>query len=148
MENGQINQLPMSLKDSLYPEFPNTAMKSQFRLSILSLLLGATLSAFHPISQAADTTAFTAKPLEWTNPIVPQRADPQVSLQADRYYYMTATVPRYDYIELRRASTIAGLSTAEPKVIWHRHVSGPMRGHIWTPELHRNNNKWYYNGAL
>ena len=37
------------------------------------------------------------------NPLVMQRADPHVTLQADGYYYLTATAPEYDRIEVRRA---------------------------------------------
>ena len=84
-----------------------------------------------------------ANPVRWTNPIVPRRADPQISFQADGKYYLTATVPEYDRLELRRASSLAELSTSEPKVIWREHASGPMGSHIWAPELHRINGKWY-----
>ena len=52
MVNGRVNQLPMSMKDSLAPQLPltNSSMKSQYRFSGSSLLLGAALFAFHPIS--------------------------------------------------------------------------------------------------
>lgn len=82
-------------------------------------------------------------PLSWSNPVVPQRADPQVTLHSDGYYYLAATVPAYDHIELRRARTIEGLSAAEPKVIWRKHNTGPMGAHIWAPELHFIDGKWY-----
>ena len=81
--------------------------------------------------------------LGWTNPIVPQRADPHVTLEPDGTYYLIATVPEYDRIELRRAKSIGGLSTAEPVVIWKKHASGPMSGFIWAPELHKIDGKWY-----
>ena len=77
------------------------------------------------------------------NPLVKQRADPQVSLQADGYYYFTATVPEYDRIELRRTRDLDALSTAETKTVWTKHASGPMSFHIWAPELHRIDGKWY-----
>jgi GH43 family beta-xylosidase len=83
-----------------------------------------------------------ADPLAWTNPIVPHRADPQVLLH-DGWYYLAATVPEYDRLELRRARTLGELSTAEPKVIWTRHAHGPMGAHIWAPELHFLAGKWY-----
>jgi GH43 family beta-xylosidase len=84
-----------------------------------------------------------ADSLAWTNPLVPQRADPHVTLHSDGYYYFTATVPEYDRIELRRARTLGELSTAEPKVIWRKHDSGPMGAHIWAPEIHFIAGKWY-----
>lgn len=77
------------------------------------------------------------------NPLLPQRADPHLSRQADGLYYFTATVPEYDRIELRHSSTISGLATAEPKVIWRKPAAGPMGAHIWAPELHYIDGKWY-----
>jgi GH43 family beta-xylosidase len=41
----------------------------------------------------------------WSNPLVEQRADPHVTLH-DGAYYLIATVPEYDRIELRRAGTL------------------------------------------
>lgn len=84
----------------------------------------------------------TAAGSAWTNPLVEQRADPHVSLHGGEYL-MTATVPEYDRIELRRAKTLDGLGPARPHVIWRRHASGPMSWHIWAPELHRIDGKWY-----
>jgi GH43 family beta-xylosidase len=81
-------------------------------------------------------------PLSWTNPLVLQRADPHVTLHGGEYL-MTATVPEYDRIELRRAKTLDGLREAEPRVIWRRHASRAMSWHIWAPELHRIDGKWY-----
>jgi GH43 family beta-xylosidase len=79
----------------------------------------------------------------WTNPILAKRADPHVFLHTDGYYYFTATVPEYDRIELRRARTLGDLSTAEPKVIWRKHARGQMGAHIWAPEIHFIDGKWY-----
>jgi GH43 family beta-xylosidase len=80
---------------------------------------------------------------QFHNPLVRQRADPQVSLQADGWYYFTATVPEYDRIELRRARTLDGLGAAPPKVVWRKHASGAMGAHVWAPEMHRIDGKWY-----
>jgi GH43 family beta-xylosidase len=84
-----------------------------------------------------------AAPLSWSNPLVSQRADPHVTLHTDGYYYFTATAPEYDRIELRRARTLGELATAESRVIWHKHATGPMGAHIWAPELHFIDGKWY-----
>ena len=78
----------------------------------------------------------------WTNPIVPQRADPQIVLHEDTYYFI-ATVPAYDSIEIRSADSIDGLRDAEAKVVWTHPESGEMSGFIWAPELHRIEGKWY-----
>jgi GH43 family beta-xylosidase len=77
------------------------------------------------------------------NPLVQQRADPHVLRHSDGYYYLTATVPEYDRIVLRRSKTIAGLATANEQVIWRRHAQGAMAAHIWAPEIHFIDGKWY-----
>src|SRR5690349_16007023 len=50
--------------------------------------------------------------VQYTNPLAAQRADPQIFKHTDGYYYLTATVPAYDRIVLRRATTLQGLATA------------------------------------
>lgn len=101
-------------------------------LSSLALALAMCLPA----------AATTTEPV-FHNPLVLQRADPQVSLQPDGWYYFTATVPEYDRIELRRARSLDGLGTAPAKVVWRKHASGAMGAHIWAPEMHRIGGKWY-----
>lgn len=81
--------------------------------------------------------------LAWTNPLVPKRADPHVFLHSDGYYYLTATVPEYDRIELRRATSLAGLATAQAKVVWRKHTTGEMGAHIWAPEIHFIDDAWH-----
>jgi GH43 family beta-xylosidase len=76
------------------------------------------------------------------NPLVEQRADPWVLKHADGYYYFTGSVPEYDRIELRRASSIEGLTDAEQVVVWKKHDTGPMSKNIWAPELHFIAGKW------
>lgn len=78
-----------------------------------------------------------------TTPIVEQRADPFVYKHSDGYYYFTASVPSYDLIELRRAKSIDQLSTAETYHVWHKHDTGPMSQHVWAPEIHYLDGKWY-----
>jgi GH43 family beta-xylosidase len=77
------------------------------------------------------------------NPILEQRADPWVYKHSDGYYYFTASVPEFDRIELRRSKTIQGLSKSTSKVIWYKHEAGPMSAHIWAPEIHHIDGKWY-----
>jgi GH43 family beta-xylosidase len=76
------------------------------------------------------------------NPLVRQRADAQVFRHTDGSYYMTGSVPEYDRLVLRRSPTLAGLATAEEKVLWRHQASGPMSGFIWAPELHRIGKQW------
>lgn len=91
--------------------------------------------------QAGNRT--TEASLNYPNPLIEQRADPWVIKHTDGYYYFIASVPEYDRLELRRSKTIAGLATAEPKVIWKKHDSGLMSFHIWAPELHHIDGAWY-----
>ncbi len=88
-----------------------------------------------------DTPAATAT--AWNNPIVPQRADPHVILHSDGFYYLVATVPEYDRVELRRARTLGALADAEPRTIWRRPTEGPMSGVVWAPEIHFIDGVWY-----
>lgn len=85
----------------------------------------------------------TVKGDVYPNPLIPNRADPYVLKHSDGYYYFTGSVPEYDRLVLRRSRTIAGLSTAEETVIWTKHDVGEMGNHIWAPELHMLDGKWY-----
>ncbi len=77
-----------------------------------------------------------------TNPVVPQRADPWC-YKHNGCYYFTGSVPAYDRIELRKASSLQGLAFAEPVTVWRKHDSGPMSYHIWAPEIHFIQGRWY-----
>ncbi len=102
------------------------------------------LMALALFSVASLARAETADPEPtFHNPLILQRADPFAMLHTDGYYYFTATVPEYDRLELRRAKTLNELSRAQPTVIWHKHDHGPMGSHIWAPEIHFIDNKWY-----
>lgn len=80
---------------------------------------------------------------KFINPIVEQRADPYVYRHSDGYYYFTASVPEYDRIEIRRAKSIQELGTAVPVNVWRKHDFGPMSKHVWAPEIHSIDGKWY-----
>lgn len=82
--------------------------------------------------------------MTYNQPWILQRADPYVmKSQLDGRYYFTASVPEYDRIILRSAKTLEGLQEAEEKVIWTKHEHGPMSKHIWAPEMHYIEGKWY-----
>ncbi|WHT22512.1 glycoside hydrolase family 43 protein [Crossiella sp. CA-258035] len=78
-----------------------------------------------------------------SQPLIRQRADPFITLPVGGRYYFTGSVPEYDRIIIRGASTVEGLGAAAETVIWRRPASGRMGGHIWAPELHRVGGKWY-----
>ena len=76
-------------------------------------------------------------------PFIEQRADPYVYRHTDGAYYFTASVPAYDRIVLRRSDSLLGLAKAPEKTVWRKHESGEMSRHIWAPELHYLDGKWY-----
>lgn len=76
-------------------------------------------------------------------PLIEQRADPHIHKHSDGYYYFTASVPQYDRIEVRRATTIAGLASATPVDVWHKPEIGACSTLIWAPELHFIQGAWY-----
>ncbi len=84
------------------------------------------------------------KPREYVNnPLVPQRADPWCVRGGDGCVYFTGSVPAYDRIEILKAPSLRELAFAEPKVVWRKHQSGPMSFHIWAPELHFIDGRWF-----
>jgi GH43 family beta-xylosidase len=113
-------------------------MKTALRRLLVLVTIALVGVAGLPVTQASATPA-----VRYTNPIAPQRADPHIFKHTDGFYYFTATVPEYDRIVLRRATTVQGLASAPETVIWRKHSSGEMAAHIWAPEIHFINGRWY-----
>jgi len=103
-------------------------------MKLFSIYIAFSLFFILPIKSFSQT---------YNNPIAEMRADPWVYKTETGIYYLIATVPEYDRIVIRQASTINGLKQAEEKVVWHQHTTGEMGHHIWAPELHRINGTWY-----
>lgn len=78
----------------------------------------------------------------YRNPLVLRRADPWV-YNNNGVYYFTGSIPSYDCIELRCADSLDELRDAPGTIVWRAHEEGEMGEHIWAPELHRLNDKWY-----
>lgn len=106
-------------------------------MKVNSILTAVIVLLLSPVLQAQHSNE------DYPNPWISQRADPWVYLHTDGYYYFTGTVPEYDRLILRRAQTLNELETTEEKVIWKKHETGIMGSHIWAPELHYIDNKWY-----
>ena len=62
--------------------------------------------------------------MNWPNPFIEQRADPYI-LRHDGNYYFVASVPEYDRLEIRRASTLEGLRTAQGITVWRKQTVIP-----------------------
>ena len=127
-----------------------TRWSTRSMIFLLLILMGALVAvqttysdSSFPMTKNGDLMTIFAGTDQITNPVVPQRADPWVYKHTDGYYYFTASVPEYDRIEIRRATTIAGLSSATPVTVWKKHDTGIMSKHIWAPEIHSIDGKWY-----
>lgn len=83
------------------------------------------------------------KSLKYNEVWIAQRADPYVYKHEDGSYYFTASLPEYNGIALRKAESLDALCDAEEVMIWKKHDHGPMSYHVWAPELHYINQKWY-----
>ncbi len=76
-------------------------------------------------------------------PWIMQRADPYVYRHTDGTYFFTASIPEYDCIALRHAEHLLDLADAPETIVWRKHESGIMSEHVWAPELHYLDGKWY-----
>jgi len=123
--------LPDGLDLGVWTDLLQGVMERTTRLSPVFVFL---VLFFSVISASAEEGAFAA---------IPQRADPWVYHEEGGSYFFTGSIPHYEGIELRCADTLKGLEDAEPVMVWKRHESGPMSWHIWAPELHRLDGKWY-----
>lgn len=77
----------------------------------------------------------------FTNPILGDGADPWVVRHDDGFYYYTQTTG--SDITLWRTKDITDLENAERKVVWMP-AQGAVNGtHLWAPELHLLDGRWY-----
>lgn len=77
----------------------------------------------------------------WTNPIRnPGGADPFITYSGDGYYYMMTT--EWTNVQISRSTTIEGLKTATPKVIYSSSTSSRCCN-VWAPEVHYFDGRWY-----
>ncbi|WP_125772821.1 family 43 glycosylhydrolase [Antribacter gilvus] len=84
-----------------------------------------------------------AQLIDVPNPIVQQRADTSIYKHTDGYYYMTASVPDYKRVELRRSQTLAGLGSAATSTAFTAPSSGALGGWIWAPDIKFYDGAWY-----
>lgn len=82
----------------------------------------------------------SAQSLTFTNPIAASGADPWI-VYHDGWYYFTAT--ESTRIDIRKAKSLATLTSAKPVTIWRAPETGPYSRAIWAPEFHRIKDKWY-----
>ncbi|MDR1881530.1 MAG: glycoside hydrolase family 43 protein [Prevotella sp.] len=75
----------------------------------------------------------------YTNPLLPTGARPWAAYHDGKYYYLQDSDDR---IVLWRTSDITSLKNAPNKEVWKPKDKGAAF-HIWGPEIHRIDNKWY-----
>ncbi|KAG8964600.1 hypothetical protein FRC05_003765 [Tulasnella sp. 425] len=77
----------------------------------------------------------------FTNPIKDSNgSDPFMVYDCGYYYLLTTT---WSNIQITRATTIAGLKTATPKVVWTEDSVAARCCNYWAPEVHKIGNTWY-----
>ena len=74
------------------------------------------------------------------NPILPSGPDPWV-IRQDGYYYYTSTAG--NRLVIRKTPALSRLGEAEAKTVWTPPATGPNAQHLWAPELHFLDGKWY-----
>ncbi|EJD48641.1 Arabinanase/levansucrase/invertase [Auricularia subglabra TFB-10046 SS5] len=76
----------------------------------------------------------------FTNPIKKTDGSDPYIVYSNGYYYLTTTT--WSNIQIARATTMAGLKTATPKVVWSDSTASRCCN-LWAPEVHWSFNKWH-----
>ena len=80
----------------------------------------------------------------YVNPLFPEGADPSALFHNGKYYYTHGTE---DKIMLWETSDITDMAHAVCKIVWK--PQDPSNScHLWAPEIHYINDKWYIYYAL
>ncbi|MFC5649211.1 family 43 glycosylhydrolase [Paenibacillus solisilvae] len=75
------------------------------------------------------------------NPILEQAADPWILRHSDGYYYFMST--QNGRLELVKSAALTDIANGIKKVVWVPEENGPYSYHLWAPEIHRIDEKWY-----
>lgn len=109
-------------------------MRSKLLLLITLLLTG--MSCQHKKTAEKEETLSDTT---YTNPLLKNGAEPWAIFHEGKYYY---TQGAEDKILLWETEDITDLSNATLKEVW-RPDNPSYAFHLWAPEIHRINNKWY-----
>ncbi|QNF29842.1 family 43 glycosylhydrolase [Metabacillus elymi] len=114
---------------------------------ILPLILGNSPIELFAIENSSTTknmnsTFYKKQSFElFKNPVVGEGADPWVVKHTDGYYYYTQTTG--SNITIWKSKNLSDLGNAEKKVVWTPSPDAPNGHHMWAPEMHFINGKWY-----
>ena len=78
---------------------------------------------------------------QFYNILLQDGADPWVCKHTDGFYYLTCTNQKN--VTVWRSRSLTGLGAGEKKIVWFPSANGPYSKHVWAPELHWINNRWY-----
>ncbi len=72
-----------------------------------------------------------------------KRADPHVSRDSvTGCYYLAATEPSFQRLELRKSCQLLRWQQAQTTVIWQGKAGHPVAVNLWAPELHKVGKQW------
>ncbi|KAF8719199.1 Glycosyl hydrolases family 43, partial [Rhizoctonia solani] len=79
----------------------------------------------------------------FTNPLkTPNGSDPFMVYSNGYYYLMSTATTTWGNLQISRATSMAGLKTATPKVVWTDGTTSRCC-QMWAPELHQVSGSWY-----
>ncbi len=118
--------------------------------------LPITVNEYYALYNRFNTSEEDENTVEYPNPFIMQRADPYICYDGEEEcYYFTSTYPAfhsvlggYDRLIMRKSYDVLGLADENgglenENVIWQAPSGGNMSRHIWAPELHKINGRWY-----
>lgn len=76
----------------------------------------------------------------FTNPLLPDGADPWVTTKDGNYYYTNTAGNK---LLLYKTKSLAELGQIKPVTVWTPPATGPNSKDIWAPELHWLDGRWY-----
>lgn len=109
-------------------------MRSKLLLLAILILIGASCQPKKKTPKEEPLTEAT-----YTNPLLKNGAEPWAIFHNGKYYY---TQGAEDKIMLWETDDLSDLQNATLKEVW-RPADPSYSFHLWAPEIHRINNKWY-----
>lgn len=112
-------------------------MRSKLLLLSAILLIGVSCQQNKKKPEQKEEEALTGN--TYTNPLLPKGAEPWAIFYKGKYYY---THGAEDRVVLWETSDITEVSKTTRKPVW-KPTDPSNAHHLWAPEIHRINNKWY-----
>jgi beta-xylosidase len=120
----------------VFPPMVRLHLSSRYLTPLLALSLLACSKSSTPTPTPTPPVVKTT----FTNPLLSVGPDPWVYEKDDFYYYMHTTGGD---VTLRKTAKMSELGGAPSTIIWRAPSSGNYSSHVWAPELHFLDGKWY-----